>query len=365
MLSAEQRMVPSRSVHPPPRRSAFTLVELLVVLGILALLLALLLPALGRTRRVAQSTACMANLRSIGQAMLVYAAENRGAIAGSPLTTGRYLWVDDGSSFKLAAGITSTSSPPPCVDIYDFMGPLARVMQLPVPETTSSVERFRAYRQLRPFLCPANEGVIATKYKGPAALEDGQMLSYCTATGFLLPAFRTAEYSGRAAMPGTPYWTVPASYAPRVDRVGNAASKVYAADSGRWSRYDSAPTFTLDPDADHNSTPFSDFGPFWGITKSFDRSVPNGLNAPALDARIYAYRHGATSPGRPAGEYRMNVVFFDGHVETVDDLAGSDPALWLPRGAVLNNPAASLNSGPLVFPDVAARFITGKPYTVP
>ena len=59
-------------------RRAFTLVELLVVIGIIAVLVAILLPALSQARKQAKAVNCMANMKSIGQALAIYSGDWKG-----------------------------------------------------------------------------------------------------------------------------------------------------------------------------------------------------------------------------------------------------------------------------------------------
>ena len=78
-MCTESGEVPSPA-RGPRRVAAFTLVELLVVIGIIALLISILLPSLNRAREAARRTQCLSNLRSIGQMLNMYANQFDGRV---------------------------------------------------------------------------------------------------------------------------------------------------------------------------------------------------------------------------------------------------------------------------------------------
>jgi prepilin-type N-terminal cleavage/methylation domain-containing protein len=73
-------MITHNDLHTPRPRRGFTLVELLVVIGIIALLISILLPALNRARDTAIALKCQAQLRNFGQATAMYVNDNKGAL---------------------------------------------------------------------------------------------------------------------------------------------------------------------------------------------------------------------------------------------------------------------------------------------
>lgn len=135
------------------KQQAFTLIELLVVISIIALLIAILLPALGQARTVAKATTCRTQLRQIGIAIVNYATDARDR-------------VPDSVTWGLEAGISSNSM---LSDVRGLPGALRRYLQTPIYDPQAQP------RTSTVLLCPLNPGYvpygISYNYAGKFARE--------------------------------------------------------------------------------------------------------------------------------------------------------------------------------------------------
>jgi len=305
--------------------AGFTLIELLVVISVIAVVMSVLLPALGGARRLAKTLVCQSRLREICGGMHQYATDNEDWIIGSPAGSGAYI------TGNVAFGAA--------VQRWDWMGPMAKqwgvslAAQSATPEDT--IQRFNFLRDMPAFQCPLND-FLAVAWPQSIDAGVGRMISYNAARYIL---FEHASRSSDGSADGVRYYDniyaekIPYDWSPRVTKMGDTSRKVFMADGARYSNVSTKPDYDISPQGGWGGA-FADVSPYSTWSQSWDRS---GMSSGPVDARVYAFRHSNAAPREraPANVFKLNMAFLDGHVERLGDLEAANPQFWLPPGSQL------------------------------
>jgi len=310
-------------------RRAFTLIELLIVIAIIALLVGILLPSLAGAREAARSVVCQAHMRGVVLAALVYEADFKGFLVG-PNTSGSDL--QQGRPY-----VEGTDTPS---QDWDFVSPLlGESLNLP----TTQLQKFQEICMTK-LRCPSNTVRYTRRFSGSALPieatgEQPFTLSYLTPAYFQMYASGITSINGRTveSIPVPEPIALPRGYSPRIDLIGTVASKkMMVFEGARYfdPAYNGFDYSTVSNGTGLAGTPQGNFlsrgNAFTGSGENYLRDAARGYKPSDILKKI-SLRHSE----------RMNGAMFDGHVEALNNVQSSDPSYYAPSRSTLVRPSAT------------------------
>jgi prepilin-type N-terminal cleavage/methylation domain-containing protein/prepilin-type processing-associated H-X9-DG protein len=307
-------------------KRAFTLIELLVVVAIIALLIGILLPALGQARMTAKGIVAGSMARQLAIGVTYYSNDYKGFIPGLTTSTTALSIRAVKEGVDITDLMNSDSTAP--VQNWDWIMPSVGQSD---PMPVNWVQRF--VEVLERFDSPGMDMQFA-----PYGNVDGDDLDYIDTLGgvrgtswlqpggliwwgsksFNAEAWRLRARYGRVLF--TPAHSLSANqvqvrpdYKPNFDAMPTPTAKVLCADGFRYWTESDGPDVSIEWDGL--------YGSFGTSSPIYEGSTAYNVNGPGYQL---SYRYAE----------RMNAAFADGHVDMLTVRESHNPALWYPSGSI-------------------------------